>query len=339
MKNNDRQVTYRKNLDLEERLRELNALLCYAELKALDKFETPEHPVILIVGCARSGSTLLFQWLASLGYFCYPTNLLSRFYQAPFIGAMVQQILMDAQFDFHGELYDLQSHVDWFSSDLGKTKGALAPHEFWYFWRRFFQFGEIQYLDENQLSSVDVDTFLAELAAVESVFRKPLAMKGMIVNWNIQFINSIMPKVLFLYVKRAPLYNAQSLLETRERFFGTVDRWYSFKPPEWHSLKNSDPYTQVAGQVYFTNKAIMDQLQEIDSSRWLTVEYEAFCRDPRNVFVKLIDRFREQGCQLVNGEYQGPASFESGNLLRLSEDACSRIASAYAEFSGCPISW
>src|SRR5690606_4732592 len=130
--------------------------------------------------------------------------------------------------NFRNELFDLAASSSTYSSVLGKTQGALAPNEFWYFWRRFFPFGEIQRLEPEVLARVDDRGFLAELAAIESVQDKPFAAKGMILNWNLTYLDALLPKALFLHVVRDPLMTAQSLLEARQKFFGRMDAWYSF---------------------------------------------------------------------------------------------------------------
>ena len=224
----EREQAFRRNERLEALLQEMNEILEPAEDRILENHHMPRYPVIFIVGCARAGSTLMMQWLASTGIFAYPTNLLSRFYAAPSIGSRIQQLLTDSTYRFRDEFDDCATALQ-FSSDLGKTKGTLAPNEFWYFWRRFFHYGEIQQLDEDELACVDGAKFLAELAALEAVFDKPFVLKALIINWNIPFIARIFDKVLFIHITRQPLHNAQSLLESREKYFGTIDEWYSFK--------------------------------------------------------------------------------------------------------------
>ena len=156
---------FRKSEILEDLLSELTSILGPAEAEAIRQFEMPKYPVIMIMGAGRCGSSLLLQWLANTGVFAYPTNILSRFYGAPYIGAKIQQIL--TEHDHNAEIFDL-SKEDLFSSDQGKTKGALAPNEFWYFWRRYFPFAETNYLNEAEIANVDRKKFVSELAAIES---------------------------------------------------------------------------------------------------------------------------------------------------------------------------
>jgi hypothetical protein len=325
---------HRKNAKLEAILKEVNNLLGPVESEVITSFKKNKYPVILIVGCARSGTTLLLQWLAGSGAFCYPTNMLSRFYEAPHIGAKIQ--LMLTKYDFNKEIFDFQEEVP-FSSSLGKTRGALAPNEFWYFWRRFFHYRDIQYLKDEDLRLVDSQRFLSELAAIEAVFDKPLAMKAMIVNWNIPFVSKILDKALFIFMKRLPFYNIQSLLESRRKFYGSLNTWYSFKPPEYADLKDHDPFEQVAGQVYHTNCAVEEAMKGVEPSRRLVVSYEDFCMGPEQVYSQIAEKLSLQGCTM-DMSCRGPDHFENTNKVRMSDEDCEKIKAAYKNLSGVEIS-
>ena len=140
---------YARVTALEALLKELNGNLAGAnEMYLEDSSEC--FSKIFLVGPHRSGSTLLMQWLANTGLAAYPTNLLSRFFGAPLVGAKIQQLLTDPRFNFRNEILDFNSDLN-FSSDNGKTKGALAPNEFWYFWRRFLPFEKLDYLPGPEL--------------------------------------------------------------------------------------------------------------------------------------------------------------------------------------------
>jgi hypothetical protein len=327
-----RQVVFERNAKLEQLLKELNAILGPVEEKVIENFRKPMYPLILIVGAPRSGTTLMMQWIASTGKFAYPTNLLSRFYYAPYIGAKIQQLLVNPVYNFRDEILDFSGEIS-FASSLGKTKGALAPNEFWYFWRRFIPNAEIEYVEEESLNKIDSKRFLAELAAVESVFDKPFAMKGLILQFNISFLSSIFEKILFIFTKRSPLYNIQSLLGARHKFFGTDEKWYSAKPREYAMLKGLTPCEQVAGQVYYTNRAIEEALGRSEPARWLEVKYEEFCENPARTFVQIADKLSGQG-YAMDMSYGGPKSFKTANHLTLSEEELIKVNKAYRYFSG-----
>lgn len=325
-----RQGLHQRNDNVEKILNEVNCALAQAESNAITSFSSNDFPVIFIVGCPRSGTTLFMQWLARMGYFAYPTNLLSRFYAAPYIGAKIQ--LMLTTHDFNNELYDFNV-TGTYESRLGKTKGVLAPHEFSYFWRRFFPFPEIHFLDDTQLAVVDTKTFVSELAALEDVFEKPFAMKAMIMNWNIPFLSKLFDKALFINIKRNPFFNIQSLLLARKDYYGDVRAWHSFKPPEYEWLKNHNPYEQIAGQVYYTRNAVEAGLVGVEDRKKLTVDYEQFCDAPDKVFWEIVEKLELHG-YTTNWEYSGVGSFESSRNIVLSDEELNLVSKAYVKITG-----
>jgi hypothetical protein len=299
MDSTSRTDLFARNVRLEGLLEELNGLIAPAEKRALATHERPKYPVLVLVGCPRSGTTLIMQWLARLRGFTYPSNLIARFYRAPYIGARIQQMLFDPSMRFRDELCEFADEGSDFQSSLGKTRGALEPNEFWYFWRRFFPYGEIQYLDRDDQTRVDGKTFVAELGALEAAFDKPLALKGMIANWNLSLLNELLGNVVFLWVRRDPFFTIQSLLHARQSHSGDTSSWYSFKPP----------------------------------SNWLAVDYEDFCHAPESVYQSIRDRFALQGYTLEE-RYNGPAHFQCANRVRVSNADVADIRRAYRAVSG-----
>ena len=82
--------------DLAARLDGLiDHLLAPLEKQLVAGFSHPRLPVLFLVGNPRSGSTVFMQFLQSTGAFAVPTNVLSRFYYAPCIGAKIQQLLFN----------------------------------------------------------------------------------------------------------------------------------------------------------------------------------------------------------------------------------------------------
>lgn len=305
MDNADRMKLHKKDTGHEELLTLLNRTLEDDEESLIEEFNQPQKPVLLIIGNARSGSTLLYQWLASTGLFGYPSNIISRFYKAPYIGALIQKAFTD--YDHHGELFSSQAIT--FQSSLGKTTGALSPHEFWYFWRRFFRFGEIQKLTDEELRGVPSGRFLSELAALEHAFKKPLLFKGMILNRNLSYLNRLIRPALFLHIRREDLRNMESLYHARVDYFGTAEKWYSFKPPEYPILKEMTVYEQLAGQVLLTNRAIENQFAEFPERNRLTIHYEELCRNPEKIYREILNKMERLG-NPIRQPYHGPVSFE-----------------------------
>ena len=323
---NMRSKKFKRNNSLESFLSEINNDLWNTEKKLLDKKEF-DYPLIFIVGPHRSGSTLITQWLSNLGSIAYPTNLMSRFYKAPIIASKIQLLLTDERYNYRNEIKDLNRGIN-FSSENGKTEGTLSPNEFWYFWRRFLPFNELDYLPtEELLKKVDVETIRLELAGIVDVFQKPFALKGMILNNNIDFLNKIFEKVIFIYTKRDPLTNIESALEARKKQLGSIDEWYSFKIPEYHELRKLNPYEQVAGQIYHINRAVENGLENVLDSKKMIINYEEFCENPKKFYEDLVAKLKLQDCK-IDMKYIGKQRFDVTRKI-VNDD---NILNAYAKF-------
>ncbi|OUS18696.1 hypothetical protein A9Q93_03505 [Nonlabens dokdonensis] len=309
MNNINRKESHKKHEDLERIFPELELILGSSEEELLKAYSNPAKKVYLIVGCARSGSTLLYQYLAKTGYFMYPTNFLSRFYYAPYIGYRLQQALID--FDLKGEVFQNLDALSNFKSNLGKTKGPKQPHEFWYFWNRFFKFKNLQQLSQKEMKDVNWSLFLKELHALEEASNRPILLKAMNLNWNLADLEQNIPNVHFIYIKRDVLYNAQSLLIARKNFYGNYDEWYSFKTPNYYSLKKSKPTVQVIEQVLANNKAVENSLKSVKESNKTIISYSDFCNNPNN----LITDLNSKNANIIYKN--SDLSFENGNNIKI----------------------
>jgi LPS sulfotransferase NodH len=322
-----REQAFSRNPNLERLLKEINSTLRACEQRAYARFDGSSQPLILLMGPLRSGTTLLLQWLANTGIFCYPTNLLSRFYGAPIIGAKIQLMLTDPRYNYRNELGEFVQQATYVSEN-GKTEGALAPNEFWYFWRRFLPNAERDvWSDEELRSGMDHQTMLKEIAGVTDVFQKPFAAKGMLFNYNIPFLDSIIDNVLFIHIKRDPVSNVASVLDARKRQLGSEERWYSFKIPEYDRLSRLDPIRQAVGQVLCINSAVSKGLSKVAGQRKMSVDYQTFCTDPAAVYDEIVQKISLQNPPV----YSGPNRFEVSR--RRSDPRNREIEAALAELS------
>lgn len=316
----NRTEKYARVSALEELLKDLNNNLAAANKNYL-KNTDERFSKIFLMGPHRSGSTLFMQWLANTGLAAYPTNLLSRFFGAPLVGAKIQQLLTDPRYNFRNEILDFNSDIN-FSSDNGKTKGALAPNEFWYFWRRFLPFDELDYMPAGELKQkANLVGLRDELNALANIFEKPFAMKAMIMNQNIPELAEQFDKPLFIWIRRDPIFNIQSALEARKRQYGDINTWYSFKIKEYPHLKDLSPLESVSGQIAAINRSVEQGIAELPDHKKLVVQYEDFCQRPEYYYNEITRRLVEQGGVLedqVPG-YSGEVSFNNTNRWRLEE--------------------
>ncbi|MDF3130397.1 sulfotransferase [Kiritimatiellaeota bacterium B1221] len=293
---------FKKSENLEEVLSKINHLI---EPLNVCPTQHPTKPVLLIFGCPRSGTTLFLQWLASLGTFGYPTNLMARFFGNPAFGCEIQKALIE--FD-KGNQLGLAPHAEEYSSSLGRTKGALAPSEFWYYWRRFFKFQDAQKLSEAELDAVDAVSFLNGLGAMEQGIGKPLALKGMFLNWHIPYLNSISDKFIYVSIKRDLCDVAKSMLACREKYTGSQEGWWSFKPPQYKEWLNLTPPEQVARQAYYTQQAVDKGLMHVPKERVLEISYEEFCANPQLIYKNIYEKYKVSGCHIPL-RYSGEKKF------------------------------
>lgn len=298
-----RTASFSRNTALESLLKDINASLWLAEQALLQEQPEAAYPLILVMGPHRSGTTLFMQWLANSGLVAYPTNLLSRFYQAPVIGAKIQLLLTDPRFNFRDELGEFSQQAD-YTSENGKTKGALAPNEFWYFWRRFLaEPARDVWTDSELAKSMDTKTMLAELAGLTHVFQKPFAAKGMLFNYNIPFLDSVLDKVIFVQLRRDEDSHVRSALAARRRQFGNKHEWYSFCIPEQAELMLLDPESQVRGQLRAINAAVTRGMASVSDDRKMIIDLEKFCASPAEAYDSLAQRLAWPR------PYAGPTSF------------------------------
>lgn len=272
----------RRNASLEQLLAQLGQALVGVDDR-LQVSTDERYTKLFLFGAMRSGTTAFMQWLAATGLFAYPSNLLSRFYASPLIGAKIQQLIADPTFNFKDEFVDLVV-PDELSSDNGKTKGVLAPNEFWYFWRRHLPDLVPGFADtETHRRSGDIQRLGYELNSLANIFEKPFVIKAMILNQNLDLLDGLFNWPLFIWLKRDPILTIQSVLQARLRQYGTLDTWYSFKVREYPDLCTLPPLAAVAGQVASIHHSLSEQFARVPDERKLVIAYEAFCADPGQV--------------------------------------------------------
>jgi len=267
-------------------LKELKKILQPLQIEQQHKFKKSQYPLGFIVGNPRSGTTLFLQCLARLGCFSYPSNTLARFAYAPYLGALIQQMLYNKKFDPLNEL-NLNDVDITFHSALGKSNGVLAPNEFQHFFRNYINNYFPQYINKNEFDLINFESLLSGLASIEFVFNQPFVTKAMMIQYNLADFHQKIPNSIFFHIKRDPLYVMQSIYQAREKYFGDITKWWSVKPKEYETLKNLDIYHQIAGQVYFTTKSIEHDLKEIPDKNKLVIEYEDFCLNPNKYAIEI----------------------------------------------------
>ncbi|MDZ7611979.1 MAG: sulfotransferase [Candidatus Moranbacteria bacterium] len=305
-------MSFKKNPNLENILRQINRLLEPVEKEQIRlKGNDFSMPSILQIGSPRSGTTFFTQWMASHGLFSNPTNFLSRFYGAPYVGALIYEMLINPKYDYRNEFFDIANTVE-FKSEIGKTKGFNAPHEFWYFWRKNFNFPDVPASNDVFLKGADFNSFNKELSLIQRAFDKPFIIKAHIVNWYLRSVADHMRNAIYIHIFRNPVANVRSLMRARKNWSGDINKWFSWKPREYELIKEMDVYHQVAGQIYFIEKTIIEDRKYL-GNRYLMFSYEELCNNPEKVYYKVLDKVNQFSKSKIEKPYKGKKRFTISN--------------------------
>lgn len=307
-------------------LQHLNELLAPVESDMLRDATEPQMPVLIIVGAPRSGTTLLAQLLANTGAFGYVNNFVARFWQAPAVGALIERALGIASSDQQGN----------YESRFGVTSGWGGPHEFAYFWRRWFPAGITDELGERELDELDGTPLLKEVHVLERAYDRPLFFKNLRCTLHIPFLAKLSGQFHFIYVTRDPLYMAQSILLMRDAKVGDRNKWWSIKPKEYTKLRLLSPLEQVVGQVFYMQRTAEKALARLSPNRYIKTSYEELCLQPRQV---VADIMRAISTKIDDAEWEAclehlPARFEVRNDKRLPDDEFQQLQEMCDKYFG-----
>jgi len=245
----------------------VNRLLAPFERVFAHDLDGPVHPCLFIVGCPRTGSTVLSQLLATTGRLGYVSNFIARFWMAPGLGARLANGLGVARLG--------QSSL---SSFGGRTEGWAEPHEFGYFWDRWFTFRGTCQVAKKDLAIIDRDAFRRSIASLETAHDRPLFFKNQNkYSFQIDFLAETLPTSRFVFLKRDPCFQVESVLKMRKRIRGDIGLWWTMRPPNVETLIALPPIEQVVAQTQTINSAIAASLCKIPKTRWLVMNYEDLC--------------------------------------------------------------
>lgn len=278
------------NMDNDLVVKQMNARLAAQEEQLLQSFSTPSLPVLFIIGLPRSGTTLLTQLLIQRYRLGYINNIVAKFWEAPVVGANLMLSLRGKQATPSVSL----------DSSFGFTEELDGPHEFGYFWRRFFPFSDHHELEPDVLASVDILLLQREIAGLESVYQAPMLFKNpAALPLQTAFLSRALPTSVFLKIERDPESIAASLLKGRRAYTGSIQNWFSIKPRSYKELLDQSVYDQIAGQMFYTEKSMNQQLLEVPDHRQLSVSYHDLCEQPEIFFDRFEVLMQQNGTALL----------------------------------------
>ncbi|MBN2281891.1 MAG: sulfotransferase [Candidatus Marinimicrobia bacterium] len=243
------------------------------------KGQTIQYSPIFIIGAPRVGSTIFYEYFTNYFNVSYINNLMDNLHQVLFSASILSEIL------FKNKPHDC------FESSFGDTQGMNAPSEsgdFWYRWlpreRHFVDFDEVGEKHKQEIGQI--------LTAITNKFNRPLVFKNMNCGQRIRLLKEIFPGAFFIFIKRDPLYVAQSIIKTRDKLYQDRNHWWSIRPKEYDELKDLDSFEQVVQQIFFIEKQIEEDLKNYFSNNYHLFYYEEFCQNPEKIFDVVLQKYQ-----------------------------------------------
>lgn len=220
-----------------------------------------QHQPVFIIGAPRTGSTILYQTLTNLYDVLYVDNLVCRFYRNFFFG-----------FWLSNKLYGVKPHNN-FKSYQGGTIGGHAPSECGQFWYRWLP-QDHHFIDYDEITSRMLEEIRLEISAIINYFDKPLIFKNLNVGQRLRLLTKCFPKARFLFISRAPVQTAQSILMAKRQIGLPDNAFWSIMPPNVNELKVLDWDKQIVNQVYSLEKQIVEDSSLAVEDNFYTIFYK-----------------------------------------------------------------
>lgn len=231
---------------------------------------------IFIIGNQRSGTTWLYQLLCAYLEVGFIDQIAARYPDEPVLGIQMSK-------------KSLPSPVS-FSSSYGNGASSGDPHEFGWFWLRWFPWRrrELDAPEEGELDKVDWLGLRAELSAITHEFNGlPTVYKCAGMGFYAARVAMEIPEARFVHIHRDLDMVAVATLHARRMRHGSEQKWYGYKLPGFERLKQLPPLDQIARQVRECQGSINDQLVLLAKDRLYSTAYEFIRSSPFQVLMEL----------------------------------------------------
>jgi len=222
------------------------------------------HHLIFIIGAPRTGSTILYQLLTQYLDVIYMDNLCHMLYRNPFFGCYLSNLF------FKNKPHDS------FKSNHGKTYGLHSPSEFWNFWYRWLP-KDHHFIDKEEINRDSIIEIKNIIFSLINKYGKPVLFKNMHHGQRMRLIYGISPNTKFIFLKREPLYIAQSLIIAKRKFGLNENDWWSTKPKNYKVLSKLNGCKMVVEQVFNIEKQIIEDSKFFKKDNFIKIHYEDLC--------------------------------------------------------------
>lgn len=233
------------------------------------------HPLLLIVGAPRSGTSLVYQVLSRYLDVTYPSNASVMFPRSPITATRIQE-----RFRVH--------RAPKYRSFYGQTCRLTDTNDAFEIWNRWL--GDDRYHPAATLSSEQISDMRSFFARWTQTFNKPLLNKNNRNSLAIRLLSEVLPQARFLIVRRNPVMVAQSLLTARKRIQGDVTAPWGLEATT-AAAEQLGHVDAVCQQLTAIEREVERQLQCVDSARVFGMTYEGFCEQPVPMIRSIVEKF------------------------------------------------
>jgi hypothetical protein len=236
------------------------------EAREIAAAREPASPQIFITGLPRSGTTLASQYAAH------------RFSLAYFTRAVGDRPWAASTLTRWQRLLHRRYSSD-FASQLGKSRGPVAPREAGAFWG--MHFGYHDYVTPGDVGAAARETVRRTVWRVQNhAHDAPFMNKNVKHLLRLAALLDLFPRAAFLIVERDLAEIALSLLDVRRELSPDLGRWFSLRPPSYPELAAAPPLEQIARQVVDVSARMEEDLAAIPKPRVARLPYMEFCQNP-----------------------------------------------------------
>lgn len=292
----------------------LDQLLSFFERRQHKNASESRHPMILVVGAPRSGTTLVYQALAHFLDVTYPSNGSGLFNKSPLTAALIQKKLV-------------RKLKPSFENYYGQTSRLSDCNDAFDLWNRWL--GEDRYHPKSELTDEQSTQMRNFFDTWMNAFDKPFLNKNNRNAFAIKVLARHLPNAKFVVVRRNPVCVAQSLIVARKKIQGNESIGWGLNSSS--TIGKSDPLAyvdDVCSQIQTIDDEMDSQLMTVDSDRVINVTYEGFCNSPQQTIAAVAAKF--EGLRLdETSDLSELQPFEISQKLTINRDELNRICERF----------
>lgn len=253
--------------DLDDALWSINSLLAN-DFASFEDDGAEGHPLILVVGPPRSGTTLAIQTIAAATGFGYLTNVAALLWARPALGVQLSRMIQ-------GEVIPLarQSHY-------GRTHGATEPHEAGRLWTSALGCNSMVEAESRHITDSDLRRLRARLRELTREFARPTLLKGFHATFVLPQLKRLLPELRVLRLHRPTEDVVRSIVRMREES-EDPQKWLSIQPILPDELLQADVVVQAAAQAVAIEKRLDAVLRDMDAEHVMNLDLDELTSSPQ----------------------------------------------------------